>query len=387
MIAVTKDISSTDTHTAAVSAPRVLIAAGGTGGHVYPGIAVADALRKRHPNAEIIFAGTKDRMEWQAVPKAGYRIQSIWISGFHRRLTPQNLLFPIKLLTSLVQSYKMLRSLRPDAVLSCGGFASGPVGWVASKMNIPLILQEQNSFPGITNRMLAKHADVIFTAFEDASDHLPREKIVLTGNPVRESLNKIDRNSAFKHFDFKETGPVLLILGGSGGAKSINKAVERHLHLLHNELGIQIIWQCGHRYYDELSERTDMDSLENLRLLKFIDNMAAAYTVADLVVSRAGALSCSELMLTGKPSVLIPSPNVAGDHQSKNADSMVKEGAAVLLKDEKAENQLASVVESLIFDKTKLDNMSRSARLLARPDAAVKIAKEIEQRSTGNRYE
>ncbi len=380
-MAVTKDISSTDTHTSAVNAPRVLIAAGGTGGHVYPGIAIADAVKELHPDADLLFAGSRDRMEWQSVPKAGYDIKSIWISGFHRRLTPQNLLFPAKLATSLLQSYSILKKFRPDVVLCCGGFASGPIGWVAAKMGIPLILQEQNSYPGVTNKLLAKHADVIFTAFEDAAGHLPAEKVVLTGNPIRSAFDQTDRKEAFSHFGLNELHPVLLVLGGSGGAKSINDAVERHLHQLHNEFGLQVIWQCGQKYFGDLQARIDVKNLENLRLLEFIDNMPAAYEAADLVLSRAGALSCSELMLTGTPSILVPSPNVAGDHQTKNAASMVDSQAAVLLKDAEVKEQLANVVDSLIFDKEQLQKMSSAARSLARPHAAMNIAKEIEKRS------
>lgn len=381
MIAVSKNISSTDTHTTAVSNFRVLIAAGGTGGHVYPGIAIADAVKKLYPGTGILFVGTKDRMEWTSVPKAGYEIKSVWISGFHRRLTSQNLLFPLKLLTSLFQSFSILRKFKPDVVVSCGGFASGPVGWIAAKMGLPLILQEQNSYPGVTNRMLAKHADVIYTAFEEASKYLPSEKIRLAGNPVRSEIENTDPNKAMAHFGFNNTDPVLLIIGGSGGAKAINDAVANHLPKLHNELGLQIIWQCGQRYYDKLQQRIDTGTFGKLRLLEYIDNMAAAYAAADLVISRAGALSCSELMLTGKPSILIPSPNVAGDHQTMNAKSMTDKGAAVMLKDAQAGEQLADVVGSLIFDKKKLEKMADAARALSKSDAALEIAKEIETRS------
>lgn len=384
MTAVTRNISSTNTHTTVVRAPRVLIAAGGTGGHVYPGIAVADAVKELDSEAAILFVGTRDRMEWNSVPKAGYEIKSVWISGFHRRLTPQNLLFPVKLIISLIQSYFILKSYRPDVVVCCGGFASGPIGWVAAKSGIPLILQEQNSFPGVTNRLLAKHADIIFTAFEDASDHLPKDKVVLTGNPVRSAIKQIDRKKALEHFGFNGKHPVLLILGGSGGARSMNQAVEHHLHQLHNEMGIQIIWQCGKKYFKDLSKKIDVNNLENLRLMEYIENMPAAYGAADLVVSRAGALSCSELMLTGKPSILVPSPTVAGDHQAKNAASMADEGAAVLLKDETVSEHLANTVDSLLFDHEQLKRMSEAARSLARPDAALKIAKEIEKRSRKN---
>jgi UDP-N-acetylglucosamine--N-acetylmuramyl-(pentapeptide) pyrophosphoryl-undecaprenol N-acetylglucosamine transferase len=381
MIAVSTDISSTDTHTAAVNAPRVLIAAGGTGGHVYPGIAIADAVKKMHPGATLLFVGTKDRMEWTSVPKAGYEIKSVWISGFHRRLTPQNLLFPIKLIISLFQSYFILRNYNPHSVVCCGGFASGPIGWMAAKMHIPLILQEQNSYPGVTNRLLAKHADIIFTAFEDAARHFPAEKVVLTGNPVRSNIKKIDRKVAFDQFGLSKDRPVLLLIGGSGGAKSLNDAMMSNLRRLHDELGIQIIWQCGKKYYPDLKKSLDEEAFPDLRLMEYIENMPAAYETADLVISRAGALSCSELMLTGKPSILVPSPNVAGDHQSKNAASLAEKGAAILLPDEEAEMKLAGMVERVIFDPEQLKSMSLSARSLARPHAASEIANEIEKRS------
>ncbi len=378
MIITSKNISSADTHSTGVSKLRVLIAAGGTGGHVYPGIAIADAVKKLYPGSSILFVGTKDRMEWMSVPKAGYKIKSVWISGFHRRLTPQNLLFPFKLLISLFQSFSILRQYKPDVVVSCGGFASGPVGWVAAKIGLPLILQEQNSYPGVTNRMLAKHADVIYTAFEDASRYLPSGKVRLSGNPVRSKIENANPEQALIHFGFNTTHPVLLVIGGSGGAKTINDAVEHQLHQLHNELGLQIIWQCGQRYHQELVQRIDTRTMSKLRLLEYIDDMAAAYAAANLVVSRAGALSCSELMLTGKPSVLIPSPNVAGDHQMMNAKSMTDKGAAFLLKDEQAEAKLAEVVGSLIFDNKKLERMAQAAKSLARPGAALQIAKDIE---------
>jgi UDP-N-acetylglucosamine--N-acetylmuramyl-(pentapeptide) pyrophosphoryl-undecaprenol N-acetylglucosamine transferase len=383
MIAVSTNISSTDTHTAAVSAPRVLIAAGGTGGHVYPGIAIADAVKELHPDAAMLFVGTRNRMEWKSVPKAGYEIKSVWISGFHRRLTPQNLLFPLKLIVSLIQSFFILKRYNPGIVVCCGGFASGPIGWMAAMLHIPLILQEQNSYPGVTNRLLAKYADVIFTAFEEAANHFPPEKVILSGNPVRSSIKKIDRKTAYKQFDFTYDQPVLLLIGGSGGAKSLNDAMKKNLDFIHNELGIQVIWQCGKKYFPDLQQSIHVNKYPNLRLMEFIDNMPAAYEASDLVISRAGALSCSELMLTGKPSILVPSPNVAGDHQSKNASSMVDQGAAILLNDSEVFSRLGEVVESVIFDDEQLKTMSRAARSMAKPDAATAIAKEIEIRSKG----
>lgn len=374
---VAKDISSTDTLTAAVGPLRVLMAAGGTGGHVYPAIAIADAIKNSKPDAEFLFVGTRDRMEWETVPKYGYEIKSIWISGIHRRLTIQNLLFPIKLLTSIIQSFAILKSFNPDIVIACGGFASGPVGWVAVKMGIPLFLQEQNSFPGITNRMLAKHATTIFTAFDDAKKHLPKNKIKLTGNPVRGQIKVSDRNEALQAFNFTNDRPVLLILGGSGGAKALNDIMAFEIALLHDSASLQIIWQCGPKYYNGLVEKVDPDKYPKLRLLPYIDDMSAAYATADLVVTRAGAGTCSELEAIGQPAVLIPSPNVAGDHQTKNAKSLVDAGAAKLLEESELKQSFYETVTELIRDEEELRSMSSAMKSLAKPNAAEDIKNEI----------
>lgn len=378
MHSTTKNISSSGTPaTTAMSSHRVLIAAGGTGGHVYPAIAIADAIREIDNGVEILFVGTKDHMEWDAVPKAGYDIKSIWISGFHRRFTLRNLLFPVKLMSSLVQSLSIVSNFKPQVVVACGGYVSGPVGWIAARKQVPLILQEQNSFPGVTTRLLAKDAAKIFTAFKDADHHLPEGKTEISGNPTRKTLRKTDRKQAYREFDFTEEKQTLLVLGGSGGAKTINDAMAAHIEKLHDQFELQIIWQCGSRYYDELHMTLQTDQYSNLRLADFLYNMPEAYAIADLVVSRAGALSCSELALTGKPSILIPSPNVAGDHQTKNASSMVDEGAAELLKDGEAKEKLSPMVKRLIFDQQKLREMQKAALKLARPDASKMIAKEI----------
>jgi len=357
--------------------PRILIAAGGTGGHVYPAIAIADALKEQEYTTNILFVGTKDHMEWQAVPKAGYQITDIWISGFQRRLTLKNLIFPLKLMYSLIQSAGILRRFKPQVVVSCGGYAAGPVGWVAGKKKIPLVIQEQNSFPGVTNRLLGKFAAVVFTAFEEADNYFPEGKTKLVGNPTRNALTLSSREKSLDTFGFSGDLKTILILGGSGGARSINAAMQKNLETLHHELGLQIIWQCGKKYYDELRKKIDESSYPKLRLVEFLFDMASAYAAADLVVSRAGAGSCSELMMTGKPSILIPSPNVAGDHQMKNAQSMSKTGAAYLLKDELATSELATAVSELINDEQKLNDMSEKARKLAKPDAAYRVANQI----------
>lgn len=354
--------------------PRILIAAGGTGGHVYPAIAIADALKSENSSTEILFVGTKNHMEWNAVPKAGYDIKNVWISGFHRRFTFKNLIFPLKLITSIIQSFGIVSTFKPQVMVSCGGYAAGPVGWVAGKRGVKVVIQEQNSFPGVTNRMLAKFASRIFTAFKEAANFLPAEKIIESGNPTRSTLNKVEKEIGLTAFDFDNSKPVLMVLGGSGGAKSINDAVKENLEKLS---GLQVIWQCGSRYIDALMKEVDLEKNNNVRLTAFIDNMPEAYAAADLIVSRAGASSCSEFMMTGKPSVLIPSPNVAGDHQTQNAKSMVDAGASELLKDSDAVNALPELVHSLIQNQEKLKAMNQAALRLAKPDAAKMIAKEI----------
>jgi UDP-N-acetylglucosamine--N-acetylmuramyl-(pentapeptide) pyrophosphoryl-undecaprenol N-acetylglucosamine transferase len=372
-----KDISSTDTLTAAKGPVRVLLAAGGTGGHVYPAIAIADAIQECTDDASFLFVGTKDRMEWQTVPRYGYEIKSVWISGFHRRLTIQNALFPLKLIVSLIQSLSILMRFRPDVVVACGGFASGPVGWIAGLINIPVVLQEQNSFPGVTNRILAKKASVIFTAFEDAEKHFPSNKVRLLGNPVRQMLLQKDKHEALSVFQFDDEDTVLLVLGGSGGAKALNDIMEKEIDKLHTEHGISVIWQCGQKYLKGLNERLNPDNYPNLRLTAFIDDMPAAYGAANLVVTRAGAGTCSELMNLGKPAILVPSPNVAGNHQEKNARSLAQIGGAKILNENELNEEFTEQVKKLIFDKKKLDGMSKTMKNIAKPEAAIHIAREI----------
>ena len=356
---------------------RILIAAGGTGGHVYPAIAIANAMKAAPEQVQVLFVGTRQRMEWEAVPKAGYDIVNVWISGFHRRLTPKNLLFPIKLIVALWQSFQIIRHFKPDAVVACGGYVSGPVGWMAAKLGKPLFLQEQNSYPGVTNRLLAGDADTIFTAFEDAEHHFQGSEVTLTGNPVRSELRSATKQEGLKTFDFTDDAPVLLIIGGSGGARSVNEAMAKHIEALHHELGLQIIWQCGQKYYDEFSTAVNEERYPRLRLRAYLDTMPEAYAAADLVVSRAGALSCSEIQYVGKPSILVPSPHVAADHQTKNARSMVENGASLLLKDNEVSDQLFDAVRTVITEPEKLERMADEATAMARDESAETIARMI----------
>lgn len=359
---------------------RVLLAAGGTGGHVYPAIAIAEALQSIDESAEILFVGTNNHMEWEAVPAAGFRIQAIWISGFHRRMTLKNLTFPLKLIVSSLQSRSILKKFAPDAVVSCGGYAAGPIGWVAAKRNIPLFIQEQNSYPGITNRMLSGYAELVFTAFEQVERYFPDpSRIRLKGNPTREALKVNNTEKAYSYFNFEPEKRTLLIFGGSGGARTINEAVLEHLRFIHDELNLQIIWQCGPRYDSWIRRQLDLSLYPNLKLMPYIERMDLAYSMADLVISRAGAISCSELNLTHKPSILIPSPHVAENHQYKNAKAMEDAGASILLNDSEAIEQLGDSIKSLIHNDELLQSMSKGAESLARPNAAIEIAREIMQ--------
>ncbi len=366
---------------------RIMIAAGGTGGHVFPAIAIADALRSAHPSSRFLFVGTRDRMEWKTVPAAGYDIAPIWISGLHRRLTLKNLLFPLKLMVSLLQSWALIRKFRPHAMISCGGFVAGPAGWMASRMGVPLFLQEQNSFPGVTNRKLAPKAQMIFTAFDEAARWFPKQKIILAGNPVRETMITRLRDPGFPakarhHFKLDDERPVLLVMGGSGGAKSINDAMLKHLKALHHSDGIQIIWQCGETYLGQIREKliesgAPASDLPGLRLYGFMDDITEAWAAADVIVARAGAITCSELLAAGKAGILVPSPWVAGDHQTHNAKSLADNGAAVLLKDGDLDTQLPVAVRELINDPSRREKMQDQARKMAKIDAAAVIAGHI----------
>lgn len=360
-----------------MSGYRLLISGGGTGGHVFPAIAIADAIKELHPDCEIQFAGTRSRMEWIAVPKAGYPIKEIWISGIHRRFTLKNLLVPLKLFVSLLQSRRIIKAFRPDAVICTGGYVSGPIGWTAARMGIPLFLQEQNSFPGLTTRKLAPKSTLIFTAFEEARKYLPVSKVELCGNPTRKVLHYNTREKSLKYFNFSAERKTILILGGSGGAKKLNNAVAANLSRLHDGLGLQIIWQSGSRYLDTINEVINPDKYNRLRLYSFVDDINHAYSAADLVISRAGASICSELLVTGKPSVLVPSPNVAGDHQAKNAQSMVAGGASVMVRDNKLSEELVSTLENLLSKPDRLHQMRAACGEMAKPDAAKTIASEI----------
>ncbi|MGD8414136.1 MAG: undecaprenyldiphospho-muramoylpentapeptide beta-N-acetylglucosaminyltransferase [Candidatus Latescibacterota bacterium] len=353
--------------------PTILFAGGGTGGHVYPAIAIADAVRSLEPNASIAFAGTKERLEWTAVPKAGYPIHPITVSGFQRSLSPRNLTFPFKLLKGLAESWSLVGRLNPDVVVGTGGYVSGPVLWTASLRKRPTLIQEQNAYAGVTNRLLAKGASRIHIAFSEAKAYFPPEKCVESGNPVRESLRSVDRPEARRHFEIPSDARVVFVFGGSLGSAILNTAVSDQLEAILGDGSTWLIWQTGRKHFDAIEAEV---SHERLRLLAYVDRMDFAYAAADIVVSRAGAITCSELMLTGTPAVLVPARALAEDHQTKNAKALADRGAAILLAEPELD-ELSSTLAGVLAEGDRLASMSETLRSLAKPDAARDIAKDV----------
>lgn len=352
-----------------------MVSGGGTGGHIFPAIAIADALKKLEPNSEFLFVGAKDRMEMQRVPQAGYKIEGLWISGIQRKLTLSNLAFPFKLLSSLLKSKRLIKRFKPDAVIGTGGFASGPLLQIASSKGIPTLIQEQNSYPGITNKILSKKVNAICVAYDKMERFFPLSKILLTGNPVRNNINQNigDKKALAQSLNLDTTKPTLLILGGSLGARKINELISNNLESLLAK-GINIIWQTGQLYIDTILEKHNTSQGKNLKIQAFIKDMNEAYGVADYVISRAGAGTISELGVVKKATLLIPSPNVAEDHQTKNALALVEKDAALLFKEQDTGAEFLSKVNELISKKNQLqENIAQ----LGLPNAAEDIAKEV----------
>ncbi|MGL5113146.1 MAG: undecaprenyldiphospho-muramoylpentapeptide beta-N-acetylglucosaminyltransferase [Flavobacterium sp.] len=353
---------------------KFILSGGGTGGHIYPAIAIANALKVRFPDAEFLFVGAQDKMEMQKVPQAGYAIKGLWIAGLQRRLTIQNAMFPFKLLSSLWESRTILKSFKPDVVIGTGGFASGPLLQVANSLNIPTLIQEQNSYPGITNKLLSKKASKICVAYDNLERFFPKEKMILTGNPVRQDLIEVSskREEAIAHFNLDPNKKTLLILGGSLGARKINQLIEKELESLLSQ-NIQIIWQCGKLYSEEYAKFGS----NLVQVVAFIERMDLVYAAADLVISRAGASSVSELCIVGKPVIFIPSPNVAEDHQTKNAQAIVDQKGAIMIKEAVLDAEFAIVVEALLKDVGKQQLLAENIKKLALPKATMQIVDEI----------
>ena len=355
---------------------NILISGGGTGGHIYPAIAIANELKLRYPDANFLFVGAKDKMEMEKVPQAGYEIKGLWISGIQRKLTLDNLSFPFKMISSLWNASKIIRKFKPDVAIGTGGFASGPTLIMAGRKGIPTLIQEQNSYPGITNKLLSKKAAKICVAYDNLERFFPADKIIKTGNPVRQDLLSIHSktNEGKDFFGLDKKKKTILVLGGSLGARKINQLVETNLDFFKNQ-EVQVIWQCGKFYFDEYKK---YDELENVQVYQFLNRMDLAYAASDIIISRAGASSVSELCIVGKPVIFIPSPNVAEDHQTKNAKSIADKHGAILLKESEL-NTFSIVFETLIKDKGKQELLSENIKELALPGATTDIVNAVEK--------
>ena len=357
---------------------RIIISGGGTGGHIYPAIAIANKLKEKWVNPEILFVGALGKMEMQKVPEAGYPIKGIWISGIQRKLSLKNLLFPLKVVYSIIQSYFIIQKFKPDLAIGLGGFASGPLLWVASSKNIPTLIQEQNSYAGITNKWLSKKVDVICVAYDHMARFFPAGKIVITGNPVRSDILGLasKKVAACQYFKLDPGKKTMFIMGGSLGARTMNISVFNKIDSLIQH-DIQAIWQIGKIYYDDyLTKMKDMD-LSLIRPYEFINEMAFAYAAADLVISRAGALSISELCIAGKPVVFVPSPNVAEDHQTKNAFALAEKDAAIMVNDKDAPASLIDTAIELLANENQMQQLATNIKKMAMPDASERIFEEI----------
>ncbi len=357
---------------------RYIISGGGTGGHIFPAIAIANGILEQDPDADILFVGAKGKMEMQKVPEAGYPIIGLWISGLQRKISVRNFLFPLKVMVSILRSKRILSKHKPDAVIGVGGYASGPLLYAAVLRKIPTLIQEQNSYPGITNKILGSRVNKICVAYDNMEKFFPKKKVVLTGNPVRKTMmqQNADRSAALRHFNLDSDKPTLLIMGGSLGARTINESIEKDLTKLIDH-GIQVIWQTGKFYYDGIIERVPEELKNKCTIVAFIKEMNLAYTAADIVISRAGALSISELCLVDKPVIFVPSPNVAEDHQTKNAMALVEKDAALLVKDKDARNTLVDQAVELIKDQDRRELLAKNIGQMAKPDAVEDIIKEI----------
>lgn len=357
---------------------RIIISGGGTGGHIYPAIAIANAIKERQSNAEILFVGANGKMEMEKVPKAGYEIVGLDIAGLQRKLTVKNLSFPFKLIKSLRKAKQIVAEFNPDIAIGVGGYASGPLLRQAGKAGVPTLLQEQNSYPGITNKLLAKKAKKICVAYDKMERFFDANKIVFTGNPVRKEILNIKGkgDKALAHFGLDKEKKVLLVIGGSLGARTINNSIKNAAKKL-EENNIQVLWQTGKYYYEGMKSFVEENKLTSIKVLDFIYEMDLAYASADVVVSRAGALSISELCLVGKPTILVPSPNVSEDHQTKNAMALVNHNAAELVTDGEAPDNLGDEIVKLINDKDKLIKLSVNIIGFGRPKAAEAIANEV----------
>jgi UDP-N-acetylglucosamine--N-acetylmuramyl-(pentapeptide) pyrophosphoryl-undecaprenol N-acetylglucosamine transferase len=359
---------------------RLIISGGGTGGHIFPAIAIANAFRERHQDAQILFVGAKGKMEMTRVPDAGYKIIGLWISGLQRKLTLSNILFPVKLVVSYARAAIIIKRYKPHVVIGTGGYASGPIMIAATRSRIPSIIQEQNSFAGLANKRVADKVNKICVAYDGMEKYFPKHKIVLTGNPVRKDIMSVaeKREKARRHFGFEADHKTLLIVGGSLGARTINESLLNGIDKL-IDAQVQVIWQTGRGYYDSYRAQLGKFDLKRVRVQDFVREMDLGYAAADVVISRSGALAVSELCIAAKPCILVPSPNVAEDHQTKNAMALVEKDAAMMVTDKDAREKLVDEALKLLFDENRANHLQESISKLARPFATEDIVNEIEK--------
>ena len=357
---------------------KIIVSGGGTGGHIYPAISIANALKAKQDDIEILFVGAEGKMEMEKVPAAGYKIVGLPIRGLQRNFSKENLKFFSRLFKSLRKAKKIIKEFKPNAVVGVGGYASGPLLHTANKMGIPSLIQEQNSYAGITNKLLAKKANKICVAYKGMDRFFPADKILFTGNPVRKDLAKLDdlRLEAQQFFNLDPNKKTLLVIGGSLGARTINHSIIENIEALRDE-PVQVIWQCGKFYHQEMKEKLSKANMDNIQLYDFVSRMDLAYACADLVISRAGAGTISELCLVRKACILVPSPNVSEDHQTKNAMALVNQDAALMIPDIESKERLVDESLLLLHDESKLAKLRENIALLAKPNAADEIAEEI----------
>lgn len=357
---------------------RFIVSGGGTGGHIFPAIAIAKAIQVSNPTAEILFVGAHGRMEMEKVPAAGFKIIGLPIAGLQRKSIWKNIMFIPKLLVSLSKCRSIIKAFKPDVVIGVGGYASGPLLYKAQQMGIPTLIQEQNSYAGVTNKLLAKKAKAICVAYDNMEKFFPKDKIVMTGNPVRKDLQNVPVNDpeAIHHFNLNPELKTLLVIGGSLGARTINESIAQNLDMLIRKK-IQVIWQTGKSYYDEALSEISQYNNPNVHVLPFINRMDLAYSVADVIISRAGAGTISELAIVGKPVILVPSPNVAEDHQTKNANAFVDKGAAIMVKDMEAREKLVPELIKLLESDDQQVKMRINLKKLAMPNSDEMICNQV----------
>lgn len=358
---------------------RAIISGGGTGGHIFPAIAIADEIKRRNPDAQILFVGAEGKMEMEKVPEAGYDIKGLQIVGFKRKLALSNFILPFKILKSLWKARKIIKKFNPQVAVGVGGYASGPTLKVATMLNVPSMVQEQNSFPGKTNKILSKSVAKICVAYEGLDRFFPSEKIELTGNPTRKDMVDVvgKEKEGYEFYQLDPKQKTILIIGGSLGARTLNESAVNKLKEL-KESNVNVIWQCGKLYHTQLQDQLDTENLGNIKMVQFIHRMDLAYSIADVVISRAGAISVSELCLVQKPTILVPSPNVSEDHQTKNAMALVNANAALIVKDSQAKEELILKAIELLQDENMCKSLQENIKPLGKPNATVDIVNTLE---------